>query len=231
MHVGDNIRRLRKARRLSQGAVASMGGFDRPYISRVETGKQTPSLKFLRRLANILDLPMAEFFTYPVTAVSDEWLNEHSRERMYIDLPVLDLSTLGAQRERAVPRRTQRYDGLVARVKLQGHTAEFPAPSPDVFAVAVPDGAASPDVCSGDVLVVDPAAKIGHGDLALLEATPGAPAEVRVVHFTGETPVYISYDRVSAPLSEPAHLWGRVIEKLRHYPPPGVPAPPRTAHA
>ena len=119
MHVGDNIRRLRKAQRLSQGAVAQMGGFDRPYISRVETGKQTPSLKFLGRLANILDLPMAEFFTYPVTAVSDDWLVEHNRERMYIDLAVLDLATLGAQRERRVPERHQNYRGLVARVKLE----------------------------------------------------------------------------------------------------------------
>lgn len=225
MHVGDNIRRLRKVRRLSQGAVASIGGFDRPYISRIETGKQAPSLKFLRRLGNILDVPVADFFIYPVTGVSDGWLAEHSRERTYIDLEVLGFATLGAQRDRSVPRRTREYDGLVARVKLQGHTVEVSASSPDVFAVAVPGGAASPDVCPGDVLVIDPTAKIAHGDLALLEVRSGAPAEVRLVHFTGESPVYISYDRVSSPVSEPVHLWGRVIDKLRHYPPHGAQSP------
>ncbi len=218
MHVGDNIRRLRKARRLSQGAVAAMGGFDRPYISRVETGKQTPSLKFLSRLAEILNLPMAEFFMYPVTAVSDEWLDKHGRERMYIDLPILELATLGAQRERQVPARQQTYRSLVGRIRLHDQATEFQAPSPDVFAVQVPDSAASPEVCSGDVLIVDPGAALAHGDMAVVEPTPGAPAEVRVAHFTGESPAFISYDRVSPPLSEPAHVWGRVIQKFRNYP-------------
>lgn len=218
MHVGDNIRRLRKARRLSQGAVAAMGGFDRPYISRVETGKQTPSLKFLSRLAEILDLPMAEFFMYPVTAVSDEWLDKHGRERMYIDLPTLELATLGAQRERQVRPRMKTYSSLVGRVRLNDKITEFSAPSPDVFAVRVPDSAAAPEVCAGDVLVVDPTATLAHGDLAVIEPTPGAPAEVRMVHLTGETPVFVSYDRVSSPLSDPAHVWGRVIQKIRDYP-------------
>ena len=218
MHVGDNIRRLRKAQRLSQGAVAAMGGFDRPYISRVETGKQTPSLKFLARLADILDLPMAEFFMYPVTAVSDDWLDKHGRERMYIDLPILELATLGAQRERQVPKRQQAYSSLVGRIRLHDQTTEFAAPSPDVFAVRVTDSVASPEVCSGDVLAVDPTAELGHGDLAIVEPAPGAPAEVRVVHDTGDAPVFISYDRVSSSLSNPAHVWGRVFQKFRDYP-------------
>lgn len=222
MHVGDNIRRLRKARRLSQGAVAQMGGFDRPYISRVETGKQTPSLKFLGRLAEILNLPMAEFFMYPVTAVSADWLDKHGRERMYIDLPVLELTSLGAQRERHMPRREQTYRSLVGRVRLNDLVTEFPAPSPDVFAIRVPDNSGAPEVCGGDVLVVDPAAEVAHGDLAVVEATPGAPAEVRLVHLPGGSPVFISYDRVSAPLSDPAHVWGRVIHKVRCYPPAAV---------
>ncbi len=217
MHVGNNIRRLRKAQRLSQGAVATMGGFDRPYISRVETGKQTPSLKFLGRLANILNLPMAEFFIYPVTAVSDDWLEEHNRERLYIDLPILDLTSLGTQRERDVPTRTQRYDGLVARIQLDAHRVEFPAPSPDVFAVGVPEGTVSQDISSGDVLVIDPAASATDGDLVLVEPTPGAPAEIRLAQMAGETTVYTGFDRLSTPMTNPAHVWGRVIEKIRHY--------------
>lgn len=218
MHVGENIRRLRKARRLSQGAVAAMGGFDRPYISRVETGKQTPSLKFLHRLAQILDLPMAEFFTYPVTAVNDEWLEQNSRERLYVDLPVLDLTTLGAQRERATPRRTQAYEGLVGRVRVGDRITEFRAPSPDVFAIRVPDSAAAPQACAGDILIVDPAAPVADGDLAVVEPTPGAPAELRRVQKSDGGTEFISYDRMSGPLAQPAHIWGRVIHKIGTYP-------------
>lgn len=217
MHVGDNIRRLRKARRLSQGAVATMGGFDRPYISRVETGKQTPSLKFLRRLAQILELPMAEFFTYPVTAVGDGWLEENERERVYIDLPVLEMSTLGAQRERRVPDRTHDYKGLVGRIRVGGAAAEIEVPSPDVFAVRVPDNLAAPDACGGDVLIVDPAQAVSLGDLAVVEPVPGAPGEVRLVRAVGEGREFANNDPGSGAIIDPAHIWGRVIHKFKSF--------------
>jgi len=217
LHVGDNIRRLRKAKGLSQGAIATLGGFDRPYISRVETGKQTPSLKFLRRLGEILDLPMAEFFIFPAIAVSDDWLDEFARERLYVDLPPMELATLGALRDRRVPERRSSYPGLRARVKIGTSLAEFTAPSPDVFAVRVPNNAAAPQALQGDVVAVDPCGELRPGDMVVIEPRAGAAAELRQFQESGEQRLYATFDGTAQPLTNPEHVWGRVFHKMHVY--------------
>ncbi len=56
--IGDNIRRLREEKRLSQKELAAAIEVAPTQYSRVETGKVMPSLKTLMKIAKILDTPL-----------------------------------------------------------------------------------------------------------------------------------------------------------------------------
>lgn len=60
--IGWNLRRMRKEKRITQEDFATDSGFDRGYISGVERGVRNPSALVLERLAEALDVDVAEFF-------------------------------------------------------------------------------------------------------------------------------------------------------------------------
>lgn len=62
--LGDRIKMLRKARKLSQAQLAEMVGIDPKYMSRIEVGGVYPSLKTLVRIGDALGTPVKEFFEF-----------------------------------------------------------------------------------------------------------------------------------------------------------------------
>ena len=60
--VGANIRRLRKAKGLSQEALAHEAGMAMRYLAGIERGEENPSLAFLVRLAEALEVGPADLF-------------------------------------------------------------------------------------------------------------------------------------------------------------------------
>jgi transcriptional regulator with XRE-family HTH domain len=54
---GDELRRLRKKRGLSQEALAHACGRHRTYVSLLERGKKSPTLRTLFMIASALDIP------------------------------------------------------------------------------------------------------------------------------------------------------------------------------
>ncbi len=58
MIIGDRLRMLREARKLSQGDVEARTGLLRCYTSRVENGHTVPSLETLEKYARGLGIPM-----------------------------------------------------------------------------------------------------------------------------------------------------------------------------
>lgn len=55
---GENVRRIRQARRLSQEALAEHAGIHRTQVSLFETGQRQPLLETLIRLAGALEIPL-----------------------------------------------------------------------------------------------------------------------------------------------------------------------------
>jgi transcriptional regulator with XRE-family HTH domain len=51
MLIGDRLRAIHEAKRLSQGDVENRSGLKRSYISRVENGHTVPSVETLEKLA------------------------------------------------------------------------------------------------------------------------------------------------------------------------------------
>lgn len=60
--VGANIRRLRKARGLSQEALAGEAGIAMRHLGRIERGEGNPTVTVLARLAEVLSVVPANFY-------------------------------------------------------------------------------------------------------------------------------------------------------------------------
>jgi transcriptional regulator with XRE-family HTH domain len=61
-HVAQQLRTLRKSRRLSIRALAELSGLSVNTLSLIENGKTSPSVNTLQQLAQSLDVPMSAFF-------------------------------------------------------------------------------------------------------------------------------------------------------------------------
>jgi transcriptional regulator with XRE-family HTH domain len=90
MKIGITIRDYRLEKGLSQGDIEKRTGLLRCYLSRVENGHTIPSLDTLTKIAQALELPLAQFFTEngsrtEVTAlkVSDDELRFLTQIRRY----------------------------------------------------------------------------------------------------------------------------------------------------
>lgn len=60
--VGANVRRLRKAKGLSQEALAHEAGMAMRYLAGIERGEENPSLAFLVKLAVALSVEPGRLF-------------------------------------------------------------------------------------------------------------------------------------------------------------------------
>jgi len=62
MIIGDRLRVLREQKNFSQGEIEKRTGLLRCYISRVENGHTVPSLETLAKIAEAMDISLADFF-------------------------------------------------------------------------------------------------------------------------------------------------------------------------
>lgn len=63
-HLGEEIRKLRKARSLSLTDVAGAIGRSISFISQLERGRASPSIADLKGIANVLEVPLGWFFSH-----------------------------------------------------------------------------------------------------------------------------------------------------------------------
>lgn len=57
MNLANKIIELRKKKGISQRELAQIAGLSPTYISMVENGKKSPTLKSLEKISNALDIP------------------------------------------------------------------------------------------------------------------------------------------------------------------------------
>jgi len=60
--IGDRLRDIREAKKLSQGDIEKRTGLLRCYISRVENGHTVPAIETLEKLARAMEIPMYQLF-------------------------------------------------------------------------------------------------------------------------------------------------------------------------
>jgi DNA-binding XRE family transcriptional regulator len=62
MIIGDRLRELREAKKLSQGDIEKRTGLLRCYVSRVENGHTVPAIETLEKMANAFEVPLYQLF-------------------------------------------------------------------------------------------------------------------------------------------------------------------------
>jgi transcriptional regulator with XRE-family HTH domain len=60
--IGENIKRIREAKGMSQKELITAIGMGAPMYSRIETGKTEPSLSSLEKIAKALGVKLSELF-------------------------------------------------------------------------------------------------------------------------------------------------------------------------
>lgn len=70
--LGKRIQELRKSKRLTQEELAEMVGIGTPNISYFETGKFSPSVETLEKLANALGVEIYELYMFNPLKPIDE---------------------------------------------------------------------------------------------------------------------------------------------------------------
>lgn len=58
--IGDNIRKYRKIRNLTQKELGETIGISNTYLSDIETGRTNPSIKTLKKIAKGLEIKYME---------------------------------------------------------------------------------------------------------------------------------------------------------------------------
>lgn len=58
--LGQNLRKLRLKKKMSQVDLATALGVDRAYISNIENGRMNPTLSTLEKIAGALSISMSE---------------------------------------------------------------------------------------------------------------------------------------------------------------------------
>ena len=62
MNIGEQIKRIRTAKGLSQKEVITAGKLDKAQFSRIENGKTDPSMSTVSRIAEALGISLSELF-------------------------------------------------------------------------------------------------------------------------------------------------------------------------
>jgi transcriptional regulator with XRE-family HTH domain len=64
INVGKQIQKLRESKGISQQDLAAKCNFEKSNMSRLEAGRVNPTLSTLGKVANALEVTLAEIFTF-----------------------------------------------------------------------------------------------------------------------------------------------------------------------
>ncbi len=77
---GENFKRIRKRKKMSQDAVAESSETSPSYISAVETGKANPTLATVEALAKGLGVDVADLFLFLASKATPEQIRDRLKE-------------------------------------------------------------------------------------------------------------------------------------------------------
>ena len=75
---GQRLKLLRKHRKMSQDAVSLASGVDRSFLSEIETGKCSPTIDTINKIAKALNVHPGELFIFTVSEPSRPYEGEKS---------------------------------------------------------------------------------------------------------------------------------------------------------
>ncbi|MBI4715075.1 MAG: helix-turn-helix transcriptional regulator [Nitrospirae bacterium] len=83
--MGMRMKQIRKAAKMTQERLAERTGLSIEYISRLERGLSQPSFKTLSSLAEVLNVPVKDFFEAGGPVVFRDKKQEGKQKKEYVD--------------------------------------------------------------------------------------------------------------------------------------------------
>ena len=121
--VGELVRELREARRLSVRTLAAQAGFSPSFISQVENEQASPSIASLERIATALGVTLGEFFQ-ATEARTSLVVKESKRPRLESAWSKAKVEALGVQHSKIEPVLITLGPGGSSGKKPQPHARE-----------------------------------------------------------------------------------------------------------
>lgn len=87
MKLGERLRESRQRQNLTIDDIAGLSGLSKPYISQVETGKASPSIPSLEKLAKALEVPMASLFAAETDPFTTRFIPKSERQVLMFGSP------------------------------------------------------------------------------------------------------------------------------------------------
>ena len=113
MKLGPRIREFRQQAGLSQEKLAWNAGIAPAFLGQLERGLKSPTVKTLEKLANALNISVAELFTGPIDLDDDEKTALKQIMFQLHDLPVKELHHISVIIEQV--REVRRYEQMLFR--------------------------------------------------------------------------------------------------------------------
>jgi transcriptional regulator with XRE-family HTH domain len=110
MNIGENIKRIRIAKKLSQKEVVVAAKIDTAQYSRIESSKRDPSVSTLEKIANALGVSLSELF-----ASTDELKEVNSHDKSMMEKVVL-IDTLSEEERKTIYTM---LDAFIGKRKLK----------------------------------------------------------------------------------------------------------------
>lgn len=194
MDVGKRISEMRFARGLTARELGKRVGVSQSYISLLENGKRRLSVPLLGKIAEVLSLSLAQFFSDVDAVAQPGGRPGVDLDRLYasgeLHSPAEAAGSVAPIKMRAIP--------LVSRVAAgdpAGFTdGEYPAdlaekfvPSPadvddpNAFAFRIHDDSMAPRFSDGDLVICSPRALPAEGD-AVVAKVRGKETTCKVLH-------------------------------------------------
>ena len=124
--LGEKIKALRKARKMTLVQVAKSTGIDQATLSRIENGKMTGTLDSHRLIADALGIRLPELYESVISQLNeakDKIAKQKIETFSHSSGAVSELLTTGILQKKMMP--------VLLKIKSKGHTEveEYPAPT------------------------------------------------------------------------------------------------------
>ena len=84
MNIGQNIKRIRVSKNMSQKELISMINMGAPQFSRIENGKTDPSVNTLERIAKALGVSLSQLFEDDTINLDDSSYDKTTMEKVML---------------------------------------------------------------------------------------------------------------------------------------------------
>ena len=99
-HVGENLRRIREERNLSQSELALRARLGTQTIEKYESNVKTPDTQTILRLSTVLDIPASELLEREVTDSSPAGIDAEMKQL---------IKEVGPKRTKLILRKTKEF--------------------------------------------------------------------------------------------------------------------------